>query len=148
MVVKTTRFGDVQVEEDRIISFPKGLLGFPRYKHYVLIDPTEDGYFWWLQSIDTPDLAFVVTDPSLFVSSYRVPLRPDQIADMGMQSLDEAQVFVIVNKRGNMLTGNLQGPLVIHVANRTGEQIVLSDRRFTTRVPLIELPQPVEAMSA
>ncbi len=148
MVVKTTRFGQVQVDEDRIISFPKGILGFPGYKHYVLIDPADDGYFWWLQSIDTPDLAFVVTDPSLFVSSYKVPLRPDQIAEMGMQSLDEAQVFVIVNKRGNMLTGNLQGPLIIHVANRTGEQIVLSERRFTTRVPLVELAQPVEAMSA
>jgi len=148
MVVRTTRFGEVQVDENRIIRFSKGLLGFPSYKHYVLINPDDDGYFWWLQSIDMPDLAFVVTDPSLFVSSYKVPLREDQMTELGLQSLEDAQVFVIVNKRGTMLTGNLQGPLIIHVARRTGEQFVLSERRFTTRVPLIELPQPAVAMSA
>ncbi len=67
--------------------------------------------------------------------------------ELGLESLDDAQVFVIVNKRDSVLTGNLQGPLVIHVNNRTGEQLVLSDRRFTTRVPLMELGSTVEAMA-
>ena len=147
MIVKTTRFGDVEVENDRVITFTKGLLGFPKYKQYVLIEPGEDGYFWWLQSIETPDLAFVVTDPSLFVLSYQVPIGQEQLRELGLESLNDAQVFVIVNKRDNVLTGNLQGPLVIHVKNRTGEQLVLSDRRFTTRVPLVELTEPVEAMA-
>lgn len=147
MIVSTSRFGEVEVDDQRIITFPKGLLGFPRYKRYVLIEQGQDSYFLWLQSLETPDLAFVVTDPSLFVSSYKVPIRPEQMEDLGMASLDEAQVLVIVNKRGNVLTGNLQGPLVIHVGLRSGEQMVLSDRRFTTRVPLIELSQGVEAMA-
>ena len=147
MIVKTTRFGDVEVENNRVITFAKGLLGFPKYKQYVLIEPGEDGFFWWLQSVETPDLAFVVTDPSLFVVSYQVPIHQEQMREMGLDSLDDAQVFVIVNKRDNVLSGNLQGPLVIHVKNRTGEQLVLSDRRFTTRVPLIELNEPVEAMA-
>jgi flagellar assembly factor FliW len=148
MQVNTSRFGSVEVDESRVITFAKGILGFPRFAKYVLIQPGDDSYFYWLQSVDAPDLAFVVTDPSLFVSSYRVPLKAEQMEDMGMSSLEEAQVLVIVNKRGNMLTGNLQGPLVIHVTKRTGEQMVLSDRRFTTRVPLIELGSGVEAMSA
>jgi flagellar assembly factor FliW len=148
MMVNTTRFGPVEVDDSRLIVFPKGILGFPKFKKYVLLQPAEGSFFYWLQSVDTPDLAFVVTDPSLFVSSYRVPLRPEQLQEMGIEALDEAQVFVIVNKRGQLLTGNLQGPLVIHVARRTGEQLVLSDRRFTTRVPLMELPCQVEAVSA
>jgi flagellar assembly factor FliW len=148
MWIETSRFGRISVDAERVITFPKGILGFPRFQDYVLIEPGEDSYFWWLQSIDEPELAFVVTDPSHFVSSYRVPLRTDQMNELGIRSLDDAQVFVIVNKHGNMLTGNLQGPLVIHVASRTGEQLVLSDRRFTTRVPLLELHVPVTAASA
>jgi flagellar assembly factor FliW len=148
MLVTTTRFGDMQVDDSRVITFPKGLLGFPNFKEYVLLEPGEDTYFWWLQSIETPDLAFVVTDPSLFVSSYQVPVRPEQMGELGVKSLDDAQVFVIVNKRDQTLTGNLQGPLVVNVRARTGEQLVLCDRRFTTRVPLLELAAGVEALSA
>ena len=78
-----------------------------------------------------------------------MPVHADQLEGLGMQSLDEAQVFVIVNKRGNLLTGNLQGPVVVNVASRCGDQLVLSDRRFTTRVPLVELPSEVpHAVSA
>ena len=148
MVVNTSRFGKIEVDDQRVITFPKGLLGFPTYKEYVLLEPGEDTYFWWLQSIETPDLAFVVTDPSLFVSSYKVPVRPEQMGELGVDSLDDAQVFVIVNKREQTLTGNLQGPLVVNVRTRTGEQLVLSERRFTTRVPLLELAAGVEALSA
>ncbi|MEX2216832.1 MAG: flagellar assembly protein FliW [Phycisphaeraceae bacterium] len=148
MLLNTTRFGTLDVDEARIIEFPKGLLGFPRYKRFVLLEPNDGSYFWWLQAVDTPDLAFVVTDPSYFVSSYRVPLKADQMGELGIQTIEDAQVFVIVNKREHMLTGNLQGPLVVHVQSRMGAQLVLSDKRFTTRVPLVELPRPVQAMSA
>jgi len=148
MQVCSSRFGEIEVGDDRVITFPKGLLGFPKYQRYVLVESGQDSYFWWLQSVDLPDLAFVVTDPSLFVPTYKVPIRPEQMSDIGVETIDDAQVLVIVNKRGETLTGNLQGPLVIHVNNRVGEQLVLSDRRFTTRVPLVELPSPVHAQSA
>ena len=70
-----------------------------------------------------------------------MPVHPQQLADLGIDSLDEAQVLVIVNKQRGTLTGNLQGPLVINLHSREGQQLVLSDRRYTTRVPLVELPQ-------
>ena len=145
MLIQTTRFGEVTIDESRIITFAKGLLGFPKYKQYVLIEAGEDSTFWWLQSIDLPELAFVVTDPSLFVPTYKVPVRPEQLAELGIDSIDQAQVFVIVNKREHMLTGNLQGPLVVSVTGRSGEQWVLSDRRYTTRAPLVELGAPMAA---
>jgi len=155
MNVNTTRFGQVQVEEARVIHFPKGLLGFSKYQDYVLIEsgdegrPEEESFFWWLQSVDLPDLAFVVTDPSLFVSTYKVPIHAEQMLGLGIESIDQAQVFVVVNKREHMLTGNLQGPLVINVGQRRGEQLDLSDRRFTTRVPLLEIRTAVpQAASA
>lgn len=146
MIVNTSRFGDVEVRDDRVITFPKGLLGFSEHQRYVLIQPNEESSFFWLQSADDPELAFVVTDPALFVRGYTVPIKPDQMREMHMNRLEDAQVFVIVNKRGSVLTGNLQGPLVIHAERRTGEQLVLSDRRFNTRVPLLDLS--VSAASA
>lgn len=148
MIIQTTRFGQLEVDDTRVINFPKGLLGFPRYQRYVLIETGEDTFFWWLQSVEAPDLAFVVTDPSYFVSSYRVPIRAEQMQDLGVDTLTDAQVFVIVNKRDNLLTGNLQGPLVVSVTEKVGEQLVLSDRRYTTRVPLVELGAAVHAASA
>ncbi len=148
MMVQTTRFGEIEVDDSRVITFDKGLLGFPAYTRYVLLQLSEESFFYWLQSVDIPDLAFVVTDPRSFVSSYRVPFKQEDMDELGLASLDDAEVFVIVNRHDGMLTGNLQGPLVVNVISRTGQQLVLSDKRFTTRVPLVELDSPVEAMSA
>ena len=149
MIVRTTRFGDVEVAEDRIITFPKGLLGFGGHTRYCLLEPGDDACFFWLQSVDDPSLAFVVADPSQFFPDYTVPIRPDQMSELGMQDLEEAQVFVIVNKVDQALTGNLQGPLVINTLNRIGEQFVLAERRWTTRHTLVELgKQAPVAMSA
>ena len=148
MIVETSRFGPVEIDDRLAITFPNGILGFPSCKDYVLIQPSEESYFYWLHATEDPELAFIVTDPSYFVPTYRVPLRSEQMQDLALNSLDEAQVFVIVNKRGEALTGNLQGPLVVNAATRTGTQLVLSDRRYTTRVPLVELRRPVEALTA
>ena len=148
MQINTSRFGVVEVDDQRVIEFPKGLLGFSKYTRYVLIQPSDDSYFYWLQSIQTPELAFVVTDPSLFVQGYEVPVKGDQLEALGIESIDDAQVFVIVNKRGSVLTGNLQGPLVIHTLRKTGEQLVLADKRFNTRTPLVDLEAGQKAASA
>ncbi len=139
MDVRTSRFGTVSIAEDRVITFPKGLLGFSNCTRFCLLEPADDACFFWLQSVEDPGLAFVVTDPSLFLSDYSVPVRPEQMSDLQIESLDDAQVFVIVNKVDQTLTANLQGPLVINTMRRTGEQLVLAEKRWTTRHPLLKL---------
>jgi len=141
MQVRTTRFGTIEIAEDRVITFPKGLLGFAEYKRYCLLEPADDACFFWLQSLDDPSLAFVVTDPSFFVSDYSVPIREDQMAELKLPRLEDAQVFVIVNKIDQSLTGNLQGPLVINTVTRSAEQFVLAEKRWTTRHPLVNLAE-------
>ncbi|MBX3324008.1 MAG: flagellar assembly protein FliW [Phycisphaeraceae bacterium] len=148
MEVPTTRFGVIEVAEDRIITFAKGLLGFSEHARYCLLEPGDDACFFWLQSIDQPDLAFVVTDPSFFIRDYAVPIREDQAQAIGIKNLEEAQVFVIVNKVGDQLTGNLQGPLIIDTVSRSGQQIVLADKRWTTREPLIRVNTGARLASA
>jgi flagellar assembly factor FliW len=148
MDVRTTRFGVIQIAEDRVISFPKGLLGFPAAKRYCLLEPGDEACFFWLQSLDDPALAFVVTDPALFVPDYSVPIRPDQMSDLALSRLEDAQVFVIVNKVEAQLTGNLQGPLVINTTTREGEQMVLAEKRWTTRHPLMRVGEVARAATA
>lgn len=148
MEVRTTRFGEIQIAEDRVITFPKGLLGFSSFTRYCLLQPNDDAAFFWLQSLDDPSLAFVVTDPSLFFPDYSAPIRPEQMQDLGLSALEDAQVFVVVNKVSESLTANLQGPLVINTASRTGEQLVLADKRWTTRHHVMTVGRRAQAVPA
>lgn len=141
MVITTSRFGQLDVNEQRLIEFPEGILGFPGQNQYALVQTGTDSGFYWLQSVCTADLAFVVCDPRLFVADYQVPVKLEELEGIQLASVDDAQVFVIVNKVGDMLTGNMQGPLVVNVRNRKARQLVLSDKRYSTRHPLMRIPR-------
>lgn len=148
MEVVTSRFGTVDIAEDRVITFPRGLLGFQEQRRYCLLQPNDDACFFWLQCVDEPGLAFVVADPAQFFPDYSVPVRPEQMQDLRLASLDDSQVFVIVNKVGSTLTGNLQGPIVVNTLERIGEQLVLAEKKWTTRHELLRLERPAQAATA
>lgn len=148
MKLETTRFGDVEIEKDRVVTFPSGLLGFSSFTKFVLLQPDEQGVFFWLQSVETPDLAFVVTDPAMWVADYRANIRKEQMQEMVLNDIEDAQVFVIVNKRDDVLSANLQGPLVINVEKCLAMQLVLADKRWTTRHELIRVGESSAAATA
>src|SRR3954466_10140505 len=95
MEIDTTRFGRMEVDDERIIAFPKGLLGFPEGPRlaplptrdraeffffrlrFALVQAGDENYFFWLQSIEEPSLAFVITDPSIFFKDYEFDLKED-----------------------------------------------------------------------
>jgi flagellar assembly factor FliW len=139
MDIQTTRFGPLTVEDERIITFPGGLLGFPDHTRFALIQTGEENYFFWLQSVDEPTLAFVVTDPTIFFKDYQVPVREETWTELQLADETDVQCFVICNKVGEWLTGNLLGPLVVNAANRLAQQVVLTEKKWTTRQPLMAL---------
>ena len=143
MEIETTRFGRLSVDDDRVITFPRGLLGFPDHARFALIQTGEENYFFWLQSTDEPSLAFVVADPGIFFKDYDVPVREETQQDLKLTDPAYAQLFVICNKVGDWLTGNLLGPIVVNAANRLGTQVVLTEKKWTTRQPLIKLQSEV-----
>ena len=143
MIIQTSRFGQLEVDGSRLLEFPDGILGFPQRHRYALIQTGEGSGFFWMQSVDMADLAFVVCDPRVFVADYQVPVRMEDLSLLGLSDPNNAQVLVIVNKVGDLLTGNFQGPLVINVVSRAGRQLVLSDRRYSTRHPLMRIPKRV-----
>jgi len=83
----------------------------------------------------------------LFVQDYVVPVKLEDLSQIGLSDPSAAQVFIIVNKVDDILTGNLQGPLVVNVDTREARQLVLSDRRYSTRHPLMNLSSRGEAVS-
>jgi len=139
MQVKTTRFGVIEIDAGRVITFPEGILGFPDHHDFALVQTDDEGNFFWLQSVERPEIAFVVCDPLLFVPDYQVPAKIEDFHRIELKNMADAQVFIIVNKVDRILTGNLQGPLVINVLNRQGRQLVLSEKKYSTRHPLIRL---------
>jgi len=141
MKVQTTRFGPIEVDQERLIHFPQGLLGFPDNGDFALLQINDEGNFFWLQSVRRPEIAFVVCDPVLFVPDYQVPVKTEDFEKIELKNIKDAQVLVIVNKVDRTLTGNLQGPLVINALTRQGRQLVLSEKKYSTRHPLIALAE-------
>jgi flagellar assembly factor FliW len=133
MLIQTTRFGPIEVDDEKVMTFKDGLLGFPRHLRFALVQTTSDPVFFWMQSVDEPDLAFVVCDPLTFVPDYQVPIRKDDVEALGLQDLGDCQVLTIVNKVGGALTANLLGPIVVGTHSLQAKQLVLSDKRYGTR---------------
>jgi len=139
MEIETTRFGRLDVDDERIITFSRGLLGFPDHTRYALIQAGEENYFFCLQCVDQANLAFVATDPSIFFKDYQVAIKTETQQDLLLDDLGLAQVFVVCNKVGDWLTGNLLGPIVVNAQTRVATQIVLTEKKWSTRQPLMKL---------
>jgi flagellar assembly factor FliW len=147
MIIETSRFGGIDVDDQRFLNFPKGLLGFPDDREYALIQTGENSAFYWMQAVHRPELAFVVCDPRMFINEYQVGVKAEDLAQIGLSDTSGSQIFVVVNKVDDTLTGNLQGPLVINVATRVGKQLVLSDKKYSTRATLMKLTQKAGVLS-
>jgi flagellar assembly factor FliW len=89
-----------------------------------------------------------VTDPTAWVTDYQVPIRATDLAQLGLERPEDATLFAIVNRRDGAITANLQGPIVLNAASRTGIQLVLSDRSWSTRHELVRLPGTAAAQTA
>ena len=141
MQLQTTRFGPVSVDPDHIVTFPQGMLGIgpAGAARFALLQSEDWGPFYWLQSADDPAVAFLVVDPALFFKDYQVCIREETQADLDLADAKDGQIMVICNRAGDWLTGNLLGPLVINTHTRVGQQIVLTEKKWTCRQPLVRL---------
>lgn len=135
VMIKTTRFGELDLPEERIITFPQGLIGFGDVRRFAIVENPRGGPFQWLQSVDLPGLAFVITDPCIFFPDYTVPVRTEDLRVIGLDGLSSAAVVVIlvVPSDPHRISANLQGPIVINLRDRLARQLVLEIPEYTTR---------------
>lgn len=137
MKYETTRFGSLEVEENDILDFFEGLYGFDQERRFVLLplDPHIESPMEWLQSLKTPGLAFIVTDPFIFVPQYKMVLSDDEKGKLKIENPESLSIRVIVTipPVHTDMTANLIAPLVINTDNRLAKQVVLTTAEYDTR---------------
>jgi len=134
--IKTTRFGDVEIDENLIIALPEGILGFEDLNRYIILDHFDrESPFKWLQSVEDPSLAFVITDPLIFVPEYVAKISKEEVKSIELSDVGKALIVVIVNiKRDHSeITVNLQGPLVINTEKKLAKQVVIKESDYSVR---------------
>ncbi len=143
MKIETSRFGTINVDEDKIIFMPKGIIGFPERKRYVMLRHREGSPFYWYQSIDDGGLAFVIMSPFIIIPDYQYNLEyilNEMNWDRALTEKDIELYVIVTIPRGEpeKMTANLMAPLVINTKIREAGQIVLPDTPYHHRYPVIE----------
>lgn len=139
--IQTKTFGNMTIEDKQILHFPDGVIGFETQNNFAFIEESEDTPFKWLQSLDDVELAFIVIQPILFVSNYKPVLSKEDFEQIGLSKLDEALLLVIVtipNDNPEMMTANLQGPILINPISKVGKQFISRDENHPVRKLVIE----------
>jgi len=125
IVIKTSQFGELEVEEKHIFTFTEGVLGFETLKKYVLVSEEESAPFKWLISVEEPGIGFPLLSPWHIDITYNPGKQYD---------LDNQVLFVVVtlsDETGSM-TANMKAPLIFDVKQLIGEQIILTSDKYST----------------
>jgi flagellar assembly factor FliW len=139
MIIKTGKFGELVISENDIITFNPGLLGLEELTGYVLMDIAKIPNFKWLQSVENPDLSFLLVDPFTVKQGYCVELNDDVVAKLEISAPEHVLVYTIVNVPASDLrnaTTNLVGPVIINWLKKKGKQIVFERDNNSIKYPL------------
>ncbi|MCS6777559.1 MAG: flagellar assembly protein FliW [Chloroherpetonaceae bacterium] len=139
--VVSTRFGELEVNEEIVITFPDGLIGFEQCQRFVVVRHEEDSAFRWLQSLDVPAVAFPIIEPNQVRPDYAPTISDADARALELDSDTHALLFVIVTVppgQPQEMTVNLLGPLVINVLTRRGRQVIVQDEEYMTRHRVVD----------
>ena len=141
MQVNTARFGTLDIEEDKAITIPGGILGFPE-KRFILLTPPNFGPFCWLQAIENPNLAFVVTDAKNYSPDCGYRLTEEECLALELGE-DSAVIFLLIVTMAadpKDITVNLRGPLVLNPERLIARQVVIEGDKYPIRQPFFAPP--------
>ncbi|WP_018249194.1 flagellar assembly protein FliW [Orenia marismortui] len=139
MEIETRNFGIIDVEKDKIIELKKPILGFDEYTKFTVIDSLDDDVFYYLQSIEEPDLFFIMIDPTKIIEDYKIKVTEKFQEDLKIDKLDDIIVYtlVVVSQRGEYITTNLKAPIIINHNKRLAGQLVIEED-YPTRYYLVQ----------
>lgn len=139
MQIKTSRFGTIEVSEESIITLVRGMYGFEQYTRFCMINYKPGDSIWWIQSIDEPELAFVVADPAQLYNDYEFDIADADAEKLHLCKAGDAFIMVIltVAPGGTQVTANLAAPLILNQKEMLAVQLILQDGRYQVRHQLI-----------
>ena len=137
MIIQTTRFGEINIENQEIICFSNGIPGFPSLQKYTLII-IENSPFYFLQSVENGSLAFIMVSPFEFYPMYEFELSSSVLFELGNPKIDEIRVLNIATVPDSLkdATVNLIAPIVWNATTRRAAQVILQDTVYHTKHPL------------
>lgn len=141
MKIPTAHFGEVEIDENKILVFDKGLPGLEEDKRYALLSNEDSRPVSWLQSLDHREISLPVMDPFLVCPDYSFDISQDDVEALAVDEIKDVYVLsiLVIPKNVNAMTINLSAPIIINVRNSKGCQIILDDRKYRVRVPVSEL---------
>ena len=130
--LRTTRFGDIAVDEQRVFDFADGIPGFPGATKFLAINVDNDPDLYWLQCIDDGTLAFLAISPWGYFPDYDPEIDEQDQRALGLDEVEDATVLCLltVDRDAEIITANLLGPIVVNTARKQGRQVVLNDGRW------------------
>lgn len=140
MTLRTSRFGEIEYTNADIIVVKGGPLGFAKLERFLLIQHKDESVFHWLQSVDDPDVAFLVLDPACFRPDYAPPMPEQIVTDLELTEETPRAVLTIVSippGKPQEMTANLAGPIVINVEKRIARQVVVDEPEWSTKHPIL-----------
>lgn len=143
MEILTKAFGKITIDDEKIINFPKGIVGFPDLTEFALIHDEEKGTetIHWLQSIQEPGFAMPVMDPLLICPEYNPEVDDELLSHLGELNQEELLVLVTVTvpKDITKMTVNLKGPIVINAAERKATQVIVEGDQYQVKFPIYDI---------
>ncbi|MDD4050702.1 MAG: flagellar assembly protein FliW [candidate division Zixibacteria bacterium] len=147
MKVNTSRFGELEVPENLVIRMTKPVLGFEQLKRYVIVETPDFEPFKWFQSVDDPQVAFVIVNPLLFFPDYTIEVNPREIDELRVDNVRDINTYAIVTipQEYTRMTANLQGPILVNTRTNLAKQLVLVNSTYRIKHLLIPTgrPEPV-----
>jgi flagellar assembly factor FliW len=143
MQIETTRFGALDIDEARILTFPEGLPGFESRRRFVLMPHSRDGGspFEWLQSAEEGALAFLVMRPHQVFPHYQPRIPVNELESIGLDKGGPGPVLytLLTVPKGDPsgITANLLAPVVINLSLRLARQVIVSSDEYSLRQRLL-----------
>lgn len=135
MRVSTTRFGELEVAKNDIITFNEGILGFEGLKQFFVVDPGDNTLILWLQSTEDEKIAFPIIEPQIFNPQYSAKLLPADMNSVELTDLSDARIYCILTIPADIkeMSANMKAPIVINNAKRLAKQVVLQDSKLSVK---------------
>ncbi len=143
MKVTTKNFGEITIDDDKIIKFPSGIIGFPELTDFALIHDEDKGVggIHWLQSMQEPAFAMPVMDPLTVNADYNPQVDDEILKPIGELDPDETLVLVTVTVPSDLtkMSVNLRGPIVINALSRKACQVIIEGEEYPIKFPIYEI---------
>lgn len=140
MLIDTKFFDKIEIKEDQIITFPRGLPAFEHSKEFSLFGLPENNLYFCLQSIKHPEVAFLLINPWDFFPGYDIQIPQDDLDDLSITKKEQVQVYNIITvpQNPNDISANLLGPIVINKDAMRAKQVILYESGYHTKHPLLK----------